>query len=235
MKSIAIITGVSRGIGAASATAFRDRGWTVLGLSRTSCPVDGVDHLSVDLLAEGWVDSVSKRLATLLSESPSQICLIHNAAMMVKDTAVSVDPSELRSAFELNVVVPTMLNALVRPYMGPTSSILYIGSTLATKAVANTASYVMTKHAIAGLMKATCQDLGGTGIHTACICPGFTATEMLLSHIGEDAETRTFIESLSTFGRLINPNEIAETLFFCAENPVINGALLHANLGQVER
>ena len=40
---------------------------------------------------------------------------------------------------------------------------------------------------------------------------------------------------LQTFGRLIEPAEIAATIRFCAESPVVNGAVLHANLGQVER
>jgi 3-oxoacyl-[acyl-carrier protein] reductase len=38
-----------------------------------------------------------------------------------------------------------------------------------------------------------------------------------------------------SYGRLIDPVEIVETLFFCAQNPVINGSVLHANLGQIER
>ena len=82
-------------------------------------------------------------------------------------------------------------------------------------------------------MKATCQDLTGTGIHTACVCPGFTATEMLLTHIGDSTEARQAIEGMSTMGRLIEPREIAQTVFFCAKT-VINGAVLHANLGQLE-
>ena len=35
--------------------------------------------------------------------------------------------------------------------------------------------------------------------------------------------------------RLVQPSEIAKTLWFCSENPVINGSLIHANLGQIER
>ena len=71
-----------------------------------------------------------------------------------------------------------------------------------------------------GMMRASCQDLAGTGIHTACICPGFTNTEMLRAHVGESEETLQAIGGLSTFGRLIEPSEIADTIVFCAENPV---------------
>ena len=84
------------------------------------------------------------------------------------------------------------------------------------------------------MMRATCQDLAGTGIHTCCICPGFTDTEMLRVHIGDDQEVVNSIASASTFGRLIEPEEIANTISFAAANPVINGAVMHTNLGQVE-
>jgi hypothetical protein len=42
------------------------------------------------------------------------------------------------------------------------------------------------------------------------------------------------VSNMSVFGRLIEPAEIAETLFWATCNPVINGSVLHANLGQIE-
>jgi NAD(P)-dependent dehydrogenase (short-subunit alcohol dehydrogenase family) len=83
------------------------------------------------------------------------------------------------------------------------------------------------------MMRATCQDLAGRQIHTACICPGFTDTEMLRTHVPADAMDA--ISGMSAFERLVRPEEIADTLFWAARSPVINGAVIHANLGQVER
>merc|ERR1712061_761892 len=142
------------------------------------------------------------------------------------------DAASLRQVLELNVVAPATLNRIFHKRMASGSSILYIGSTLSEKGIPGTASYVTSKHALAGLMKCTCQDLAGTQIHTVCICPGITATKMLLSHIGKDVAVREKIEGLHTMGRLIEPKEIAATIRFCANNPVVNGAVLHANLGQ---
>ena len=95
-------------------------------------------------------------------------------------------------------------------------------------------SYVISKHAQLGMMRATCQDLMGSGIHTALVCPGFTDTEMLRTHIGTDPEVEQAVASLNSFNRLIDPLEIAELLLWCHQHPVINGAVLHANLGQKE-
>ena len=234
MNATAVITGTSSGIGAAAAQVFLDSGWNVIGLSRRPCPVKAVQWLCVDFLKADWEAGLLPRIKKELP-AKGRICLIHNAAMMHKDRAVDMDIMALRDTLELNVVTPCALNNILWPMMTPESSILYVGSTLSEKAVANTASYVASKHAIAGLMRATTQDLIGTGIHSAAICPGFTATEMLLTHVGDNPEVRAFLEGMSTFNRLIEPVEIAKSLLFCAENPVINGSLIHANLGQVER
>ena len=117
--------------------------------------------------------------------------------------------------------------------MAAGSSILFVGSTLAEKAVPGSFSYVVSKHAQIGMMRACCQDLAGTGIHTACICPGFTDTEMLREHVPADAMAA--VRGMSAFNRLIEPQEIAETLLWAAGTPVLNGSVIHANLGQVER
>ena len=94
-------------------------------------------------------------------------------------------------------------------------------------------SYVTSKHATIGMMRASCQDLAGSGVHTACINPGFTDTEMLRDHIPADVMPE--IAQMSAYGRLIDPAEIANALFFAAQNPVINGSVINANLGQIER
>ncbi len=234
MHRIALITGASQGIGAACAQAFSDAGWQVLTLSRRTCPIPGVRHLSVDLTARDAAAAVERFIAEQLGAQQARICVVHNAAMLIPDSAASLDPAPLRETFELNVVAPAWLNRLLIPRMTTGSSVLYIGSTLSEKAVAGVASYVTTKHAVAGLMRATCQDLIGRGIHTACICPGFTATEMLRTRAGNDDAVLASLGQMSTFGRLIEPAEIAAVVRMAAEQPVINGAMLHANLGQIE-
>jgi NAD(P)-dependent dehydrogenase (short-subunit alcohol dehydrogenase family) len=57
---------------------------------------------------------------------------------------------------------------------------------------------------------------------------------MLRAHVGESEDILQSIAAGSTFGRLIEPDEVAEAICFAARNPVINGAIIHANLGQIE-
>ncbi len=233
MTKSLIITGASKGIGRATAQLFAGSGYRVLNLSRTDPQLSGVGHITLDLSAAQWPQAALDGITTFV-DGASEVVLIHNAARLEGDSVNSVAAAALRSTFELNVVAASRLNQLLLPAMTAGSSIIYIGSTLGEKAVANTCSYVVSKHALIGLMRATCQDLAGTGIHTACVCPGFTDTEMLRAHTGESQEVLHSIAGSVTMGRLIEPAEIARTLLFAAQSPVINGAVIHANLGQIE-
>jgi NAD(P)-dependent dehydrogenase (short-subunit alcohol dehydrogenase family) len=234
MADWAIITGASRGIGRAAAARFLQAGWRVLNVSRRPCPEPGVVDVLVDLSVPGWEDTFTPVLSKALGSSPGRVCLVHNAALYGHDDALSLDAEHLRRVLEVNVVAPATLNRLVRGYLTDGSSILYVGSTLSEKAVRGAASYVTSKHAIAGLMRSTCQDLVGTRVHTVCVCPGFTDTEMMRENVGDSEAARANTAARMTYGRLIAPEEIADVLLRCAEMPVLNGAVLHANLGQIE-
>ena len=231
MKQL-VITGASAGIGAATARRFLEAGYGVINLSRRPCPVEGVLHVACDLSRPGFVEEIAGTLAPRL-ESAETVTLVHNAARMEHDTAPAMNDAILRQVLEVNVVAPSALNRLCIPHMRPGSAIVYVGSTLSEKAVPGSFSYVTSKHAMIGMMRGTCQDLAGTGIHTACICPGFTDTEMLRAHV--PAEAMDAVRAISAYGRLIDPVEIAEAVYWVAGSPVVNGAVIHANLGQVER
>ncbi len=227
-----LITGASAGIGLHTAQRFLNEGYSVINLSRRRCPVDAVSQINCDLSSPGFLETISSQLTPQLKEA-DEIVLIHNAARMENDSAVETPSNAFREVLEVNLVAPNSLNYSVIPFMKPGSSILYVGSTLSEKAVPGSYSYVVTKHASIGMMRATTQDLAGRGIHTACICPGFTDTEMLRAHVPSDAMDA--VRSMSAFERLIDPDEIAECLYWAAQNPVINGSVMHANLGQIER
>ncbi|MEM6581158.1 MAG: SDR family oxidoreductase [Pseudomonadota bacterium] len=229
----AIISGASVGIGHAAAEAFLAEGFKVYNLSRRSCPISEVHSLRCDLSSD---DAIAESCETLSEaiEASTSVALVHNASQMLKDSVMDLSSDSLRAVLETNVVAINSLNQVLLPLMPGGSSVLYVGSTLSEKAVPNTFSYVVSKHAQLGMMRATCQDLMGSGVHTALINPGFTDTEMLRSHIGDDPEVTKVIASLNSFNRLIEPAEIAELIRWAHHNPVINGAVLHANLGQKE-
>ena len=227
---LAVVTGASAGIGLATAARFLDAGYAVVNLSRRPCPLAAVTHIRCDLAAD-IAGQLAGKLAPRL-EGAEQIALIHNASRLLNDTATDTPSEALRAVLDINVVAINTLNRLVIPHMGAGSCVLFVGSTLSEKAVPGSFSYVISKHAQVGMMRACCQDFAGTGIHTACLCPGFTDTEMLREHVPADAMDA--VRGMSAFNRLIEPGEIADALLWAANSPVINGSVIHANLGQVE-
>lgn len=233
MKKTLLITGASKGIGHATAALFLEKGYRIVNLSRSTPELTGITHIPADLANAQSIPQHAQAILSAVKLS-DHIVLIHNAAMMMKDTTETVTPEIFQKVLQVNVIAASQLNQLLLPEMKAGSSILYVASTLAEKAVANTCSYVSSKHAQLGLMRSTCQDLFGRGIHTAAVCPGLTDTEMLRSHCNHDENILSSMAALSSFNRLVKPEEIAYTLFFCAQNPAINGATLHANLGQRE-
>ncbi len=232
MENFVIITGASKGIGRSIANTFSLQNWKVINISRTPCDMACVNFIA-DISFIGWEKELNNNINNLIS-NPNKICLVHNAARYEKDTVHKLDVEKYRNTIMVNLISPSILNQIILPIMEKGSSIIYIGSTLSSKAVKGSFSYVTTKHACVGMMKATCQDLDGTGIHTACVCPGFTDTKMLLNHLNHDHNKLEQIKNSSTAKRLIEPQEIAELVLYCATHPVINGSVIHANLGQIE-
>ncbi len=230
MNKFLIITGGSSGIGYAAAVLFQKENYKVINLSRSEIPLKDAIHIPVDLSTSTWHEEVSSTFKTLL-EDADQISLIHNASKMQSDNVENFDLHALRDVLEVNLVAPSILNKLTIPYMKRGSSIIYVGSTLSEKAVPQMSSYVTTKHGMIGLMKSTCQDLFGRFIHTACVCPGATETEMLQEYVQGNAEALKIMAGTLSENRLISSPEIASTLLFCAQNSVINGSVIHANLG----
>ena len=228
----AIVTGASAGIGLATAERFVNAGFRVTNLSRRPCPLSSVHHIRCDLSDPFFLHDVQQELASTLAGA-DEVAMIHNASRLENDSATETADQPFRDVMQINVLAINSLNRWLIPRMGDGSSILFVGSTLSEKAVPGSFSYVVSKHAQVGMMRATCQDLAGTGIHTACVCPGFTDTEMLRDHVPADAMDS--VRGMSAFNRLIEPGEIADALLWAATSPVINGSVIHANLGQVER
>ena len=234
MNDTAIITGASSGIGAATAEQFIAKGFSVINIARRPSPVTGVVNVAADLGSdEGTLRAATECKAHLATDS-GRITLIHNASLMLKDSASDCETQALMRVMAVNVMAVNTLNRELIGSMAAGSSIIYVGSTLSEKAVSGAYSYVISKHAQLGQMRATCQDLSGSGIHTAMVCPGFTDTEMLKQHLGGDVDLMLEIGSQNSFGRLVKPEEIANVVVWAHESPVANGSVIHANLGQKE-
>lgn len=231
MSNTLIITGGSRGIGEKTILAFQEQGYRVINISRTPSTLPNVTQFILDLSSLQDIEKKAHALQAVVGEADT-VSLVHNAAYFKRDAVPSLSLAELNLTLTTNIMAAALLNTVLIPLMKPQSSIIYIGSTLSEKAVPGCASYLISKHAVLGLMRATCQDLAGKDIHTCCICPGFVDTKILRDNNDEKVIKRV-VEAKVIAKRLIEPEEIAKVIYFCATSPVINGTVLHANLGQV--
>lgn len=231
MTKTIVLTGGSRGIGEATLKLFTEEGWKGINISRTSCKIPGVKSFSIDLSIPENIEQNAKQLLEAVNE-PSQLCLVHNAGYQTKDTVMDLSLDEIRHTMNVNVVSSSLLNKLLIPRMKPGSAILYLGSMLADRGVPGNASYTLSKHAVLGLMRSTCQDLVGKNITTCCICPGLVNTQLLKESMS-DQLVQHLLDTYVIGKRLIQPSEIAKVIFNCANSPVINGAIVPANLGLV--
>jgi len=226
-----ILTGGSSGIGLAVARRCLAEGRRVIHLSRRASPAAGVEHIAVDL---SEASAVAQAIAQLKERiPPGRVHLIHNAASALSDSAHQFDVRACEQAMRLNVITPAELTAGLLPLMAQGSSVIFIGSTLSEKGVPGRYTYVTSKHALLGLMRATAQDLFGTGIHTVCVCPGFVDTD-LLEGLHAQPDALKSVLNMVSYGRLLTPEEIADVVAFTLERPALNGAVIHANLGQRE-
>lgn len=229
-----VVTGASAGIGRAIAARARAGGRRVINLSRRPCPVEGVEDVAVDLADGAAVAEAIARVRARLGPTPGRVHLVHNAGVAFDDSVTQFDARACERAMRINVVSPAELTAGLVPALAPGSSVIFIGSTLSEKGVPRRYTYCASKHAVVGLMRAAVQDLFGSQIHALCVCPGFVDTEMVEGLHARPEAMRAVLGMIS-FGRLLTPEEIADLVVFAFDQPALNGAVLHANLGQQER
>ncbi|EKX33929.1 hypothetical protein GUITHDRAFT_147559 [Guillardia theta CCMP2712] len=224
---VAIVSGGSSGIGLRVVRRLMEEGWLVHNISRSVCPVPGIRTHSFDLTcvdeARGAARSVVETMGG--AESRSRVSFIHCASVFRADSIKAFNVKDMRDSLNINVIAPGVILDSIRPFMKEGSSVILIGSTLSEKAVAGRCSYITSKHAT---------DLFGSGIHTVCVCPGFTDTPMLQREMKDEEQAKKFFKQFVSLGRMISPEEVAESIFHAVNMPALNGSILHLNGGQKE-
>lgn len=227
MKTL-VITGASAGIGLSTATLFHEQGYRVVNLSRRRGGFEHGTWIAADLAATGWIEPVSRALIAEVQHA-SDVVIVHNAALLVQDTIDRNDDEVLLQVMQANVIAAIQLNRLLLPYMDAGAAIIYIGSSQSETAAPHRLSYTVSRHAQLGLMRATALELQDRGMHTACICPGLTDSEMTKPHLRDDKTSEQFVLQDARLNRALKSAEIAGMVYFCAVTPAVNGAVIHAN------
>ena len=239
MDKVALVTGSSRGIGAAIAAALARRGWAVCinYIERQ----DKAEALVAQLRAEGArvitcqadvsdraaVDAMVRRTEAELGEIS---LLVNNAGIARQQQIQDIEPAFWERLFAVNVngcfhCSQAVLGPMLREHAG---CIVNISSIWGSHGASCECAYSATKHAIIGLTRSLSAELSPSGIRVNCVAPGVIDTDMV-QVLGQ--ETLAELAREIPLGRLGRPEEIAQTVLYLVENPYITGQVITVDGG----
>jgi 3-oxoacyl-[acyl-carrier protein] reductase len=235
---ITLVTGASRGIGAAIAARLASDGARVIGTATTA---EGAQRISESLAAKGGRGAVldvasQASIDALIKDIESRegtIEILCNNAGITRDTLLlrmkqedwdAVIQTNLASVFRLSKAV---LRGMMKSRKG---RIISIASIVGLTGNAGQANYAAAKAGMIGFTKSLAREVGSRGITANVVAPGFIDTDMTRSL--NDAQ-RASLNAQVPLGRLGQPADIAAAVAFLAsaEAAYITGETLHVNGG----
>ena len=237
---VALVTGGSRGIGAAIAERLAEDGADVaLTYKRsaeaaqgivTVCREKGVRAEALCADAEnagdmrGLADEVVKRLGRL-------DILVNNLAISTWESLEEATEEVFDRVVNINIRAVFLASQSAAKLMQPGSRIINIGSIFGERiSVPRHALYAMSKFAVAGLTRGWARDLGPRKITVNCVQPGPVATDM---NPEDDRPVVAFLRGQTALGRYAKPSEVAALVAFLAgpESADLTGACFNIDGG----
>ncbi|HYW77632.1 MAG TPA: acetoacetyl-CoA reductase [Gammaproteobacteria bacterium] len=237
MNNVAIVTGGTRGIGAAISTALRDRGFRVAATyhgndeaanafkSRTGVSVYKWDVGDYEQSQAG-VERVTTDLGTVS-------VLVNNAGITRDGMLHKMDPEHWNEVLRTNLTSCFNMSRILVPSMRERGfgRIVSISSINGQKGQIGQTNYAAAKAGIIGFTKALALECAAKGITVNAIAPGYVRTEMLDS-VSEDIISKIIAQI--PVGRLGRPEEVAELVGFLTSphSGFVTGATFAINGGQ---
>ncbi len=176
---VALITGVSSGIGAAIAVRLASAGFRVVGTSRAPqrlAPIPGVETLALDVTDDTAVRSV---VSEVIDRTGHIDVLVNNAGLGIAGAAEESSIDQARSLFDTNFFGLIRLTNEVLPHMRRRGSgrIINISSVLGFLPAPYAALYAASKHAVEGYTESLDHELREYGVRALLVEPSYTRTD----------------------------------------------------------
>jgi len=237
---VALVTGASRGIGAATARRLAADGARVV-INHSRSP-EAAEEVAAGIRGAGGEAAViqadlsrPEEAARLVRETLERLgrldILVNNAGVYQPASLETIDAEHLDRHFALNVRAPVLLSHEAARVMESGAVILNISSGLGSVPAPGVSAYGASKAALESFTRSHAVELGPRGIRVNCVAPGTTDTEMLRG--GIPAEVLTKLISMTPLGRLGEPEDVADVIAFLASEQArwVTGQVLAASGG----
>ncbi len=207
-KSLALVTGGSRGIGRAIVQRLLADGFEVLNFSRTPAKqmLAGETFESVDLMSP----EATRQAIEHWSSQREIVHLVNNAGMIEVAALEDVTPEQVDKMVNLNLMAPLLLTQALIPAMKSRREgrVVNIGSRAALGKIGRTV-YSATKAGIVGMTRTWALELAKYGVTVNAIAPGAIATELFLAANPPESEQTKRLKAAVPLARVGEPEEIA--------------------------
>ena len=239
-SKVVLVTGASRGIGAAIADILGESGYIVIGTATTT---SGADSISQRFVAKGILgagmplnvtdpDSISALLKSVVENFGAPTVLINNAGITKDNILMRMKEDEWLDVINTNLnAVFRLSKACVRPMTKARwGRIVNISSVVGSMGNGGQSNYSATKAGVEGFSRALAKELGSRSITVNTVAPGFIDTDMTKDLA--DANKEVLLGQIP-LARLGAPEEIAAVVKFLVSDAAgyITGETIHVNGG----
>jgi NAD(P)-dependent dehydrogenase (short-subunit alcohol dehydrogenase family) len=246
---IALVTGASKGIGAACALALSRAGHRVVLVARDEA---ALAEVAASLPGESLVvptdvgDAAALDAAFARVESewgPVEI-LVVNAGASMSAPLVRTTDDDWQRMLDLNLTAPfrCLRRALPSMTQAGFGRVVVIASVAGKIGSPRIAAYTASKHGVLGLVRTAAAEVATSGVTVNAVCPGYVDTPMTDRSVASisagtgrpEAEARQLLERMQPIGRLVTVEEVAAAVMLCVDNGAVNGQGLNVDGGAVQ-
>ena len=239
-QKVALVTGASRGIGAAIADNLGAAGIVVVGTATTEAGAEKISQRFADnnIVGRGMVlnvtnaDSINDVLTAIGEEFGAPTILVNNAGITKDNILMRMKEDEWMDVVDTNLTaVFRLAKACVRPMTKARwGRIINISSVVGSMGNGGQSNYSATKAGVEGFSRALAKELGSRSITVNAVAPGFIATDMTKDL--PEANKEAMLSQIP-LARLGNPDEIAAVVNFLVSEAAgyITGETIHVNGG----